>query len=64
MRKLLWLVPVFFLLPAAVGMAHLYWWFLTGSGFIPHFSEAHGVLASVGAFIALISAVMADTANS
>lgn len=63
MRKLLWLIPLFFLLPAIVGVSNLYWWFFTGAGFMPHFTEAHGAVMGVSAFASFITGLFVAPSN-
>lgn len=36
MRKLLWLIPVFFLTPVLVGILDVYAQFILGAGFLDH----------------------------
>ena len=35
MRKLLWLIPLFFFLPTVIGVLDFYTVFATGTGFMP-----------------------------
>lgn len=36
MRKLLWLIPIFFLTPVLVGILDVYAQFILGAGFLDH----------------------------
>jgi len=45
MRKLLWLIPLFFLTPVVVAVLDLYWQFITGGGFLSWPTGSHDVVA-------------------
>lgn len=43
MRKLLWLIPLFFLTPALGAILDWYWWFATGGRLLEDWTEARAI---------------------
>lgn len=63
MRKLLWLIPVFFLLPMLALIASWWSWFFFGVELIDPYTEAHALTALAGMMFAFFAAFMVSAAQ-
>lgn len=64
MRKLLWLLPVFFLLPMLASIASWWNWFFFGVALINPYTELHSLTTLAGMMLATFAAFIAAEANT
>lgn len=62
MRKLLWLIPVFFLLPMLASIASWWNWFFFGVKLIDPYTELHALTALAGMMLATFAAFIVSDA--
>lgn len=62
MRKLLWLIPVFFLLPMLASIASWWNWFFFGVALINPYTELHALTTLAGMMFATFAACIVSDA--
>lgn len=62
MHKLLWLIPVFFLLPMLASIASWWSWFFFGVALINPYTELHALTALAGMMFALFASFIVSDA--
>lgn len=62
MRKLLWLIPVFFLLPMLASIASWWNWFFFGVALINPYTKLHALTTLAGMMLATFAALIVSDA--
>lgn len=63
MRKLLWLLPAFFVAPVLASVASWWCWFFAGIKLIDPYTELHALTACAGALLTVPAIFIASVAN-